>query len=56
MLTKCMFIHCFKTFSNQTLCELHKIVKKITCKMNALSKKAFFSKILFENPVPLNEK
>jgi len=44
----------FETFSNQPLWELHEIVKKITRKINALSKKHSFQKMLFENPVPSN--
>ena len=34
----------FETFSNQTLWELHEIVKKIKWKINALSKKSSFQK------------
>jgi len=53
MLTKRKFI-LFETFSNQPLWELHEIAKKMKRKINALSKKCYFQKMLFENPVPLN--
>jgi len=42
----------FENFSNRPLWKLDEIVKKITRKMNALSKTVF--KMFFENPVPLN--
>jgi len=61
MLTKRTFIQ-FEIFSNQPIKptkhfqtnQLHEIVKKITRKINALSKKRSFLKMFFENPVPLH--
>ena len=39
----------FETLSNQTLWELHDIVKKITWKINALSKKLLFKNFIGES-------
>jgi len=39
-------------FLNQTLWKLHEIVKKITRKINALSKQCFL--MFFDKPVPSN--
>jgi len=52
MPTKRTFLKGSEHFSNQTLWKLREIVKKITRKTNALSKKCFL--MFFENPVPLN--
>jgi len=41
----------FETFSNEPLWKLHETAKKMTRKMNALSKTVF--RDVSENPVPL---
>ena len=53
MLTKRTFIHCLKHYQT-TMWKIHEIVKKITQKTNALSKKRSFQKMLFDSSVLLN--
>jgi len=53
MLTKRSFIHCLKHFQTKNVEDL-RYCKENNMKDKCIVKKALFSIILFENPVPLN--